>query len=75
MFFTANGEGKVKSSHAASRFLKRFALAMMTRLGEDFDESTIQQSSLQVQKRSIKCIEELIKVGKHNVRLARPQVN
>ncbi|KAI1176429.1 phosphatidylinositol 3 [Nemania sp. FL0916] len=74
MILAANGEPK-KGSHAAGRFLHHHALGLMAHLTDVINEGSIVRAPFHERKRCIKAMEEMIRTGKNNVRIARPQIS
>ncbi|KAK8061288.1 hypothetical protein PG994_007654 [Apiospora phragmitis] len=63
---------------ATGRFLSQNALGMMARLTDIFNEPMSSRSTtfkIDEQKRCIKAMEEMIRIGKINIRIARPQIS
>ncbi|KAK8074965.1 Protein kinase rad3 [Apiospora hydei] len=62
---------------ATGRFLQQNALGMMARLTDIFNEPmTFRATTFRIdeQKRCIKAMEEMIRIGKTSIRIARPQI-
>ncbi|KAK7962455.1 uncharacterized protein PG986_003280 [Apiospora aurea] len=62
---------------ATGRFLQQNALGMMARLTDIFNEPMTSRSTtfrIDEQKRCIKAMEEMIRIGKTSIRIARPQI-
>lgn len=74
MWQSASGETKQKKAHATGRFLQEQALGLIIRLTDVFNDTSNLGSVIEEQKRCIKAIEEMIRIGKTYIRLARPQV-
>lgn len=67
-----------QKKQATGRFLSQNALGMMARLTDIFNEPMSSRSTtfkIDEQKRCIKAMEEMIRIGKTNIRIARPQVS
>ncbi|KAK8072291.1 hypothetical protein PG996_005639 [Apiospora saccharicola] len=63
---------------AAGRFLAQNALGMMARLTDIFNEPMTSRSTtfrIDEQKRCIKAMEEMIRIGKTSINIARPQIS
>ncbi|KAI1328740.1 phosphatidylinositol 3 [Xylariaceae sp. FL0255] len=66
----------VRKSHTAGRFLHTHALGLMARLIDVINDiSLVSQVSLSERKRCIRAMEEMIRIGKNDVRIARPQIS
>ena len=74
MILTANGESKRKS-HATGRVLHHHALGLMAQLTDAINNFSVIRASFQERRRCILAMEEMIRVGKNDVRIARPQVS
>ena len=75
LILIASGEAKQKKSHLTGRFLQQNALGLMTRLTDVMNDTSDNHASVQERKRRIKAMEEMLRVGKHYIRIARPQVS
>ncbi|KAK8104021.1 protein kinase rad3 [Apiospora kogelbergensis] len=67
-----------QKKQATGRFLSQNALGMMARLTDIFNEPMSSRSTtfkIDEQKRCIKAMEEMIRIGKTNIRIARPQIS
>lgn len=73
MMLAETGELKQKKGHALGPFLQRYALALMARLTHVINDVSI-RTPTQERKRHIKAMEEMIRIGKRYIRIARPQV-
>ncbi|OTA56852.1 phosphatidyl inositol 3-kinase-like protein [Hypoxylon sp. EC38] len=74
MMLAGSGDMKQKKVHASGPFLQKYALALMaglTQVINDVSNRTPQQE----RKRYIKAMEEMIRTGKHYIRIARPQIS
>ncbi len=74
LILTASGETKLKKSHVTGRFLQQYALGLMTRLTDVINDITGIRAPIQERKRCIQAMEEMLRNGKHYIRIARPQV-
>ncbi|KAJ3580330.1 hypothetical protein NPX13_g241 [Xylaria arbuscula] len=74
MILTANGESKRKS-HATGRFLHHHALGLMAQLTDTINNLSFTRAPFQERRRCILAMEEMIRVGKNDVRIARPQIS
>ncbi|RYP77529.1 hypothetical protein DL771_001102 [Monosporascus sp. 5C6A] len=75
LILAAFGETKQKKSHATGRFLQQHALGLMARLTDVINDTSGIQNPIQERKRCIKAMEEMIRVGKSYIRIARPQMS
>ncbi|KAH8661929.1 phosphatidylinositol 3 [Xylariales sp. PMI_506] len=75
MYQAANGEAKQRRSHATGHFLQDQVLGLVARLTDIFNDPSNIRSTVEEQKRCIKAMEEMIRVGKGYVRIARPQIS
>lgn len=74
MIIVANGESR-KKSHATGRFLHHHALGLMAQLTDVINDVSTIRAPFHERKRCIAAMEEMIRTGKNNVRIARPQVS
>ncbi|TGJ81418.1 hypothetical protein E0Z10_g7330 [Xylaria hypoxylon] len=73
MILIANGESK-KKSHATGRFLHHHALGLMAQLTDVINDTSVIRAPFHERRRCITAMEEMIQIGKNDVRIARPQV-
>lgn len=73
MILVANGESK-KGSQATGRFLHHHALALMAQLTDTINDGAVIRAPFHERRQCIKAMEEMIRMGKNNVRIVRPQV-
>ncbi|KAI1436976.1 phosphatidylinositol 3 [Xylaria sp. CBS 124048] len=73
MILVASGETKKKSS--TGRFLHHHALGLMAQLTDIINDSSVIRAPFHERMRCIKAMEEMILVGKNDVRIARPQIS
>ncbi|KAI0857809.1 phosphatidylinositol 3 [Xylaria cubensis] len=73
MILIANGESK-KKNHATGHFLHHHALGLMAHL-TDVINDTLVVRPFHERRRCITAMEEMIRTGKNNVRIARPQIS
>lgn len=66
-------EGK-KKAHHVGRFLQSHALGLTARFSEVINDNLNRNPPAQEQRRYIRAMEEMIKMCKSYVRIARPQV-
>ncbi|ORY67260.1 uncharacterized protein BCR38DRAFT_153630 [Pseudomassariella vexata] len=74
MIQSANGDHKQKKT-ATGRFLQHYALGLMARLTDVINDTSNLRSPIQEQNRCIKAMEEMIRIGKAYIRIARPQIS
>ncbi|KAI1460108.1 phosphatidyl inositol 3-kinase [Annulohypoxylon moriforme] len=74
MMLAGSGELKSKKVHASGPFLQKYALALMAGLTQVINDVSNRTPS-QERKRHIKAMEEMIRTGKHYIRIARPQIS
>ncbi|KAI1825007.1 phosphatidylinositol 3 [Xylaria intraflava] len=74
MILIASGEPK-KKSQSTGRFLHHHALGLMAQLTDVINDSSIVRAPFHERRRCIKAMEEMILVGKNDVRIARPQIS
>ncbi|KAI1411414.1 phosphatidyl inositol 3-kinase [Hypoxylon sp. FL1857] len=73
MMLAGSGDMK-KKVHASGPFLQKYALALMAGLTQVINDVS-NRTSTQERKRYIKAMEEMIRTGKHYIRIARPQIS
>ncbi|KAI0427754.1 phosphatidylinositol 3 [Xylaria sp. FL1042] len=74
MILVANGESK-KKSHATGRFLHHHALGLMAQLTDVINDVSVIRAPFHERRRCITAMEEMIRIGKNDVRIARPQIS
>ncbi|KAI1337113.1 phosphatidyl inositol 3-kinase-like protein [Xylariaceae sp. FL0016] len=74
MILAASGETRLKKTQATSRFLQQHALGAMARLTEVINDVYNIGGPIQERRRCIKAMEELIRAGKRDIHIARPQI-
>ncbi|KAI1351099.1 phosphatidylinositol 3 [Xylaria sp. FL0043] len=74
MILAANGESR-KKSHATGRFLHHHALGLMAQLTDVINDVSVIRAPFHERRRCIKAMEEMIRIGKNDVRIARPQIS
>ncbi|KAH9994734.1 phosphatidyl inositol 3-kinase [Xylariaceae sp. FL0662B] len=74
MILTASGDMKQKKTHASGRFLQQQVLGLMARLTDAINDIS-DLTPIQERERCIKAMEEMIRTGKHYIRIARPQIS
>ncbi|KAH8201173.1 hypothetical protein TruAng_004641 [Truncatella angustata] len=75
LYYHATGEAKQKKNQLTSIFLTDQVLGLVSSLTEIFNQSPDGRSVLEEQKRAIKAMEELIRMGRKNIRMVRPQIS
>ncbi|KAK9420883.1 putative Phosphatidylinositol 3 [Seiridium unicorne] len=75
LYYSASGDSKLKRSNATGLFFMDQVLGMVSCLTDIFSFPTDTRSVVDEQKRSVKAMEELIRIGKKNIRMARPQIS
>ena len=71
---TANKEMKQKKGNVTGRFLQIHMLGLMARFADIINDAMVTNTTIQEQLRCIRAMEEMIKVCKDYIRIARPQV-
>ncbi|KAI1105988.1 phosphatidyl inositol 3-kinase [Jackrogersella minutella] len=74
MMLAGSGVTKQKKVHTSGPFLQRYALALMAGLTQVINDVS-NRTPTQERKRYIKAMEEMIRTGKHYIRIARPQIS
>ncbi|KAI0520945.1 phosphatidylinositol 3 [Xylaria bambusicola] len=74
MILIANGESR-KKNHATGRFLHHHALGLMAQLTDVINDVSIIRAPFHERRRCISAMEEMIRIGKNDVRIARPQIS
>ncbi|KAI1080546.1 phosphatidyl inositol 3-kinase [Whalleya microplaca] len=74
MILTASSDVKQKKTHASGRFLQQHVLGLMARLTDVINDGS-DRTPIQERERCIKAMEEMIRTGKHYIRIARPQIS
>ncbi|KAF2971363.1 hypothetical protein GQX73_g2258 [Xylaria multiplex] len=74
MILIANGESK-KKSQSTGRFLHHHALGLMALLTDVINDPSVIRAPFHERRRCIKAMEEMIRIGKNDVRIARPQIS
>ncbi|KAI1263882.1 phosphatidylinositol 3 [Xylariaceae sp. FL1019] len=73
MILAASGESKRKSQ-ATGRFLHHHALGLMAQLTDVINDISADRAPFYERRRCLKAMEEMIRIGKNDVRIARPQI-
>jgi serine/threonine-protein kinase ATR len=74
LILTARGDMKHKKINATGRFLQEHALGLMAGLTDVINDISGTRVPTQERKRCINAMEEMVRTGKHYIRIARPQV-
>jgi hypothetical protein len=74
-YYSATGDPKRKKSNPTGLFLLDQVLGLVSCLTDIFNIPPDSRSIIEEHKRSIKALEELLRIGKRNIRMARPQVS
>ncbi|KAI1496609.1 phosphatidyl inositol 3-kinase-like protein [Biscogniauxia marginata] len=75
MLIASSGESKQKKPHSTGRFLQHHALGLMARLTDIINDVSTVRAPLLERKRCIKAMEEMVRTGRHYIRIARPQIS
>ncbi|KAI1494605.1 phosphatidyl inositol 3-kinase-like protein [Biscogniauxia mediterranea] len=75
MLVASSGEPRQKKMHSTGRFLQQHALGLMARLTDVINDVSTLRAPLQERKRCIKAMEEMVRTGRHYIRIARPQIS
>jgi serine/threonine-protein kinase ATR len=65
---------KIKKGQALAVFLQQHALGLATRFSEIINDSIMLRPPMKERRQCIRALEEMIKLGKSFIRIARPQV-
>jgi serine/threonine-protein kinase ATR len=68
-------ETRNKKDNMVGRFLQNYILGLMARLADVINDSVSSTPPVMEQRRCIRALEEMIRLGKGYVRIARPQVS
>ncbi|KAI1427168.1 phosphatidylinositol 3 [Xylaria sp. FL1777] len=74
MILIANG-GPRKKTHSTGRFLHYHALGLMAQLTHVINDVSVIRAPFHERRRCIIAMEEMIRIGKNDVRIARPQIS
>ncbi|KAI1307448.1 phosphatidylinositol 3 [Xylaria venustula] len=74
MVLVANGESR-KKIHATGRFLHYHVLGIMAQLTDVINDPSAIRAPFHERRRCIMAMEEMIRIGKNDVRIARPQIS
>ncbi|KAI0384338.1 phosphatidyl inositol 3-kinase [Hypomontagnella monticulosa] len=74
MMLAGSLDTKQKKVHASGPFLQRYALALMAGLTQVINDVS-NRTPTEERRRHIKAMEEMIRTGKHYIRIARPQIS
>ncbi|ETS84314.1 hypothetical protein PFICI_02339 [Pestalotiopsis fici W106-1] len=75
LYYKANGDLKQKKSNTTGLFLLDQVLGLVSNLTEIFNIFPDSLSIMEERQRSIRAMEELLRIGKKNIRMARPQIS
>ena len=75
LYYKASGELKQKKTNPTGLFLLDQVLGLVSNLTEIFNIFPDSPSVMEERQRSIRAMEELLRIGKKNIRMARPQVS
>ncbi|KAI5922289.1 phosphatidyl inositol 3-kinase-like protein [Camillea tinctor] len=75
MLVATSAESRQKKLHSTGRFLQQHALGLMARLTDVINDVSTLRAPLQERKRCIKAMEEMVRTGRHYIRIARPQIS
>jgi serine/threonine-protein kinase ATR len=68
-------ETRNKKENTVGRFLQNYILGLMARLTDVINDSVASAQPIMEQRRYIRALEEMIRLGKGYVRIARPQIS
>ncbi|KAI0204129.1 phosphatidylinositol 3 [Astrocystis sublimbata] len=74
MILIHSGEHR-KKSQATGNFLHHHALGLMAHLTDVINDTSVIRAPFHERRRCITAMEEMIRTGKNNVRIARPQIS
>ena len=75
MLLNGTRDVRKKASHVVGKFFEQHALGLTARLVEVINDTLTAHPPIQEQRRCIAAMEEMIKLGKYHVRIARPQIS
>ncbi|KAI1864693.1 hypothetical protein JX265_008417 [Neoarthrinium moseri] len=75
VYHAANGETRHKKASATSLFLMDQVLGLVSCLTDIFNSTSTSRSTVEEQKRSIRAMREMIRIGGRSIRIARPQIS
>ncbi|KAK1990998.1 phosphatidylinositol 3 [Colletotrichum falcatum] len=75
MMMVANKESKPKKGNTIGRFLESYILGLMARLVDVINDVPLVAPPVEEQRRCVRAMEEMIKLCKAYVRIARPQIS
>ncbi|KAI1816156.1 phosphatidylinositol 3 [Poronia punctata] len=75
MILGTSSGSKKKKSQAAGRFLHHHALGLMAQLTDVINDTSVSRAPFYERRRCISAMEEMIRIGKNDVRIARPQIS
>lgn len=74
MMMVANKESRPKKGNTIGRFLESYILGLMARLADVINDMPLVSPPVEEQRRCVRAMEEMIRLCKTYVRIARPQV-
>lgn len=74
LLFAGTKDTRQKKGQIIGRFLQQHALGLTARLAEVINDTMLQHPPILEQRRCVFALEEMIKVSKSYIRIARPQV-
>lgn len=75
MLLNGTRDVRKKGHHVVGKFFEQHALGLTARLVEVINDTLTAHPPIQEQRRCIAAMEEMIKLGKYHVRIARPQIS
>ncbi|KAJ0162818.1 Protein kinase rad3 [Colletotrichum tanaceti] len=75
MMMVANKEARPKKGNTIGRFLESYVLGLMARLADVINDMPLVSPPVEEQRRCVRAMEEMIRLCKTYVRIARPQIS
>ncbi|GKT69679.1 protein kinase Rad3 [Colletotrichum tofieldiae] len=75
MMMVANKESRPKKGNIIGRFLQSYILGLMARLADVINDMPLVSPPVEEQRRCVRAMEEMIRLCKAYVRIARPQIS
>ncbi|KAK1971971.1 phosphatidylinositol 3 [Colletotrichum sublineola] len=75
MMMVANKESRPKKGNTIGRFLESYILGLMARLVDVINDMPLVSPPVEEQRRCVRAMEEMIRLCKAYVRIARPQIS
>ncbi|CCF40655.1 protein kinase rad3 [Colletotrichum higginsianum] len=75
MMMVANKESRPKKGNTIGRFLESYILGLMARLADVINDMPLVSPPVEEQRRCVRAMEEMIRLCKTYVRIARPQIS